>query len=55
MDILNSRWVRTIIIIVVVCVAFWLGGMVLEKIGGHFNLGLGVGNAGFGFNIGQAK
>lgn len=55
MDILNNKYVKLVIIIVVVLVVLWLGCIILDKIGGHAHIGAGVGTSGFDVNIGGVK
>lgn len=52
---LTNKIVRGIIIIVVVIAVLWLACIVIEKLGGYFHIGGGVGNSGANFHIGEQK
>lgn len=54
-NLLNNKYVQFVVIVVVVLVILWLGCIILEKIGAHFNVGAGVGSSGVQLNIGGTK
>lgn len=54
-SILKSNVIRWIVIIIVALVLLWLGTMILKGIGGHANIGAGVGSSGVQFNLGETK
>lgn len=54
-SILANKWIRAVLIIVVLAVIVWLAVIILNAIGAHFNVGGGVGSSGFNVNLGGAK
>ena len=53
-NLMQNRWVKWGINIVIILVVLFLLTLILKGIGGWFHIGAGVGSTGFNFNLGAS-
>ena len=55
MDIINNKYTKTVLMVIVIAVIVWLGSLLLDKMGGHINGGVGVGSVSTSFSAGTVQ